>query len=117
MLTKIYHSFLFSWNGLKTTWREEQNFRIEILIGVIVVFCIIFLKFSFIESLALIIAIILVLTAEIVNTAIEDLCNRVEPEHDFIIGKIKDTMAAFVLITALGSAIIGVIVFWHHFFI
>ncbi|MCX6702111.1 MAG: diacylglycerol kinase [Candidatus Zambryskibacteria bacterium] len=117
MITKIYHSFLFAWNGLQTTWKEEQNFRIEILVGVVVVFCILFFQFSFIETVLSVIAIAVVLTAEIINTAIEDLCNKVEPQHDFVIGKIKDTMAAFVLISVLGAAIVGFMVFYNHFLV
>lgn len=116
MLTKTYRSFIFALNGLKTTWREEQNFRIEILIGAIVVFFIIFFDFSFVESVFSILAITIVLAAEIVNTAVEDLCNKIEPQHDSIIGKIKDTMAAFVFVSSLGAAVVGFLVFFNHFF-
>jgi diacylglycerol kinase len=117
MLTKIYHSFLFAKNGLLTTWREEHNFRIEILVGFVVVFFIIFFDFTFVESALCILAITIVLIAEILNTAVEDLCNKVEPQHDPIIGKIKDTMAAFVLVSCLGAGVIGLLVFYHHFFV
>jgi diacylglycerol kinase len=117
MLTKIYRSFVFAKNGLQTTWREEQNFRIELLAATIVVFFLVFFKFTFIESVSCLIAIMIVLTAEIVNTAIEDLCNKIEPQHDPIIGKIKDLMAAFVLISCLGAALIGIIIFYHHYFV
>ncbi|HBD24865.1 MAG: hypothetical protein A2566_01110 [Candidatus Zambryskibacteria bacterium RIFOXYD1_FULL_40_13] len=115
MITKIYHSFLFALNGLKTTWREEHNFRLEILAGAVVLFCIIFFDFTFIETTFSVLAIVMVLTAEIVNTAIEDLCNKVEPKHDSIIAKIKDTMAGFVLIVCLGAFAVGVLVFYNHF--
>lgn len=115
MLTKIYHSFTFALNGLKTTWKEEQNFRIEILIGAIVVFCILFFKFSLVETLFSVVAVTIVLISEIINTAVEDLCNKVQPEHDPIIGKVKDTMAAFVLVSSLGAGIVGILVFYNHF--
>ncbi|MEI6479125.1 MAG: diacylglycerol kinase [bacterium] len=49
------------------------------------------------------------------NTAIEDLCNKVEPEHDPAIGKIKDTMAAFVFVSSIGVSILGILIFAHHF--
>jgi diacylglycerol kinase len=115
MITKIYHSFIFALNGLKTAWKEELNFRIEIFVGIVVVFCILFFKFSFIETTFSVIAIIMVLISEILNTAMEDLCNKVQPEHDPIIGKIKDTMAAFVLVSSLGAGIVGILVFYNHF--
>jgi diacylglycerol kinase len=115
MLTKIYHSFLFAWNGLKTTWQEEHNFRVEILIGVIVLFFIVFFNFTFLETIFCVIAITLVLSSEIINTAVEDVCNKIEPQHNSIIGKIKDTMAAYVLVSCLGATIIGILVFYNHF--
>jgi diacylglycerol kinase len=117
MITKIYRSFTFAFNGLKTAWREEYNFRVEVLLAIILVFLIFYFEFSFIESIFSLIAIIWVLFAEIVNTAIEDICNKIEPQHDSIIGKIKDTMAASVLISVSGAVVIVVSVFYHHFFI
>ena len=113
---KILNSFGYAFNGLRTTWREEFNFRIEIFIAFIVTFFIIYFDFSFIESAICIIAIVIVLTAEIVNTAIEDLSDMVESNQNPLIGKIKDTMAGFVLLSSVGAFILGCLVFWNHFF-
>ena len=99
-----------------TTWKEEHNFRIEVFAAILVVFFIIYFDFSFIESVFCIIAITIVLSAEIINTAIEDLCNKIQPNYDPVIGKIKDTMGAFVTVSALGAFIVGVLVFYNHFY-
>ena len=115
MLTKTFHSFVFAWRGLQTTWREEHNFRIEVFVSVIVTFCMFYFHFSYIESALSFIAITIVLSAEIINTVLEDLCNKVEPLHDPIIAKIKDTAGAFVLVSVLGALILGCLVFYHHF--
>lgn len=109
------NSFVFAWHGLVTVWKEELNFRIEVFISFFVIFYLVWFKFSFSESVACIIGITLVLISEIINTAVEDLCNKVEPNHDVFIGKIKDTMGAFVLISVLGALAIGVLVFYNHF--
>ena len=114
---KTLNSFTFALNGLRTTWKEERNFRIEILATIPIVFSIFYFHFSFIESAFCIIAIIIVLSSEIINTAIEDLCNKVEPNHNPMIGKIKDLMAAFVLVSVLGASVVGLLVFYHHFVI
>jgi diacylglycerol kinase (ATP) len=53
----------------------------------------------------------MVLTAELLNTAIEYLTDFVSPEHNLIAGKVKDIASAAVFITALCSAIIGLIIF------
>ncbi len=115
MLKKLYNSFIFAWRGLKATWREEFNFRIEILATVLVIFSIFYFHFSFIESAFCVVAITIVLSAEIINTAMEDLCNKIEPHHDRAIGKIKDTVGAFVFVSSLGAIIVGCLVFYSHF--
>lgn len=115
MLQKSINSFKYAVQGLKTTWAEERNFRIEVFFVAVVTFFIFYFKFSFAETAFCVLAMTLVLSAEIVNTAMEDLCNFVEPEHNYVIGKIKDTMAGFVFISVMGAIIIGVLVFYSHF--
>lgn len=48
---------------------------------------------------------------EIVNTAIEDICNKIEPNQNPVIGKIKDTMAGYVLVSSVAALIAGIILF------
>ena len=112
---KLFKSFLLALNGLKTVWLEERNFRIEIIAAVFVLVGTFVLNFSLIEIGLIVIAIVLVTSAEIINTAIEDLCDKIEPNQNSVIGKIKDTMAAFVLVSACGASALGIIVILHHF--
>ena len=115
MIKKVINSFIFAGRGLLTTWKEEHNFRIEVFAGIAVIFCIFYFDFSFVESVFCIIAITIVLASEIVNTAVEDLCNKIEPNYDPTIGKIKDTMGAFVTVSAFGALVVGILVFCNHF--
>ena len=115
MLGKTLNSFLCAWKGLVTTWREEHNFRKELLVATVVLACLYYFHFTYIESALCVLSITIVLCAEVINTAIEDLCNFVQPEYDPIIGKIKDTTGAFVLVAVLGSIVVGFLVFWNHF--
>lgn len=115
MLQKSINSFVYAVRGLKSTWIEERNFRIEVVASLLVFFCVLFFKFTLFESLFCILGIALVLSAEIVNTVVEDLCNKVEPQHDPVIGKIKDMMASFVLVSVGAAILIGTLVFYNHF--
>lgn len=101
--------------GLRTVWKEERNFRIEAVIGLLVFVFSILSDFNFVEMGFIIFSITIVLTAEMVNTAIEDLCNKVEPNTDPIIGKVKDVMSAFVLVSTFGTVCIGILVILNHF--
>ncbi len=62
------------------------------------------------EWLWLVLAIGWVWTAEAFNTAIERLADRVIAERDPQIGVVKDLAAAGVLISAIGAAVIGLLV-------
>ena len=62
------------------------------------------------EWMMVIACIALVLTAEIINTAIEKLCDVVEPEYNKRIKDIKDLAAAAVLVTAIAALIVAIII-------
>ncbi len=115
MITAI-KSFRYAVKGLKTVWREEQNFKIEVFVAFVVVFYSFYFSFTFAETVFCIIAVVMVLVAEIINTIVEDICNKIELNQDPIIMKIKDMSAAFVLLTVLGSVAIGVLVLVNHFY-
>ena len=113
---KLFKSFGWAASGLRAVWREEPNFRIEIAFAILVILLGAIFDISRIDWIFLIIAIAMVLCGEIVNTAIEDLCNKVESGHDKVIGHIKDIMAGFVLLSSLASAAIGIIIFSKYIF-
>lgn len=115
MLKRLLKSFVYAGAGLRTVFKEELNFRLQVLAGVFISIFAYYFRFSFEEWIAVIVAIVLVLLSEIINTAIEDLCNKIEPRHDPVVGKVKDIMAAFVLISSIGAALIGALTVFHHF--
>lgn len=101
--------------GIRNTWREEVNFRIEIGVAVAVCVASWYLGFDGLEWIIVIGCITVVLAAEMMNTAMEELCDKVEPAIDPAIGKVKDIMAGFTLVLSFGAVIIGSILFLHHF--
>ena len=45
------------------------------------------------------------------NTVVEDLCDIVEPNQNPLIGKVKDMMAGYVLVSSVVSVIVGLFIF------
>ena len=82
-------------------------------IGVIIG-CFVF-TLSTIEICLVLFSIGLVFITELLNTAIENISNFVEPEWNKKIGEIKDYSAAAVLIAALVSCLIGLVIFIPKF--
>ncbi|MFZ2303348.1 MAG: diacylglycerol kinase family protein [Minisyncoccia bacterium] len=113
-MSKLIMSFKWAMNGIRTVWQEEVNFRTESAIALVVLADAVYLGFSKLEWIIIIGCIGAVLSSEILNTAVEDLCNKIEPNTDPIIGKIKDTMGGFVLVICASSSIIGLLVFSNY---
>lgn len=109
-MEKLIKSFQWAGNGLRVVWREEVNFRIEIAIATAVVAFGAYVHFLILEWMIIIACIGAVLAAEVLNTAVEDLCNKVEPNTDSTIGKIKDMMSGLVLLVSVAAGLIGLLV-------
>lgn len=96
---------------------SERNFQLEVLALLINIFLIFYLKLSTIDTILILIVCFMVLAAEIFNTAIEKLCDMIQPEFDKRIGFIKDISAGAVTLMAILSLMVGVFVYWKYIFI
>ena len=104
-------SFRNALSGISIFFRSQTNAKIELVAAIIVVLFGFYFKVSFSEWSLLIIAISIVLIAEIFNSSIEALSDVVSPDHDERIKKIKDMAAGGVLLAACGSALVAALVF------
>ena len=114
MPRKFLQSLRHALRGVRTAAREERNFKIRLLIAVVILIATFILHFSAIEFALIVLAIALVLGTELLNTVIEDALDVVEPNHHPIIGKAKDVMAGVVLINACAALLIGIATVVHH---
>ncbi|BAP32194.1 prokaryotic diacylglycerol kinase superfamily protein [Chryseobacterium sp. StRB126] len=96
--------------------KTERNFQIELLAFFINLFLIFYLKLTSIDAALILIASATVLSAEIFNTAIEKICDIIQPDFDKRIGFIKDIAAGAVVLIAISSVIIGILVYWKYLF-
>lgn len=108
---RLLKSFKYAISGLLYVLKEEQNFRIHILATIIVVILIFTLEVSEYEAFILIISISLVLIGELVNSVFERIVDILKPRLHPYAEKVKDMMAAIVLIASLSSIILGLWIF------
>ena len=108
---KLIKSFGFAWNGLNICFAAEINFKIHVLAAIIAIALGIGLHISMLEWGVIILCIALVITMEMINTAIEKLCDVVQKEFHPAIQKVKDIAAGAVLVVALCTLIIGAVIF------
>lgn len=113
MPRKFAKSFSYAWAGLRCVARTQRNFSIHGAIGVGIV-CVGLLLGLPRQDMAIIIAMgTLVLVMEIVNTGLEFLVDILCPHHDPRYGRVKDVMAAAVLLSAFGSVAVGLTLIWR----
>ncbi|MDZ7271102.1 MAG: diacylglycerol kinase family protein [candidate division KSB1 bacterium] len=104
-------SFRYAFRGLAILVREEHNARIHLVAAIGVIAAGVLFRLSRWEWVAVTLAIGLVFSFELLNSALERLADVVSPERSEAIGKIKDLSAAGVLMSALTALVIGLWVF------
>ena len=101
----------FAWQGFKYLWAREFSWRLEITAAVLVFLLAWILGWSSEKYLWLIAVCVLVLAAEIINTIIERLLDVIAPKLLPTVARIKDMLAALVLLMVVMSVVVGIILF------
>ena len=116
-ISKLLRSFLFALRGIKTVFKEEQNFRIQIAGTLLVFIGMILLKLKTWEQTVLVLVVMSILVLELINSTLERFVDIASPRLHIQAEAIKDIMAGAVLIASAGAVIIGLLIFIPHFFV
>lgn len=104
----------YALNGLRIAVLTETQVQRQFIISLLVITVGLLFRFTSSEWIRLIACMGAVIALELVNTAIEVLCNLVHPDHHPTIKHIKDISAAAVLVASLAAAVIGGLLFYPH---
>ncbi|MBI2415051.1 MAG: diacylglycerol kinase [Candidatus Kerfeldbacteria bacterium] len=110
-LRHFRNSFQYAWQGLKYVWINEQNFRVQIGIAVLVIISMGLFQVAIWQAIVLIMLILFVLVLEVVNTIFEKMIDILKPRIHSYVEVIKDMMAAAVLLASAGAVIIALLIF------
>jgi undecaprenol kinase len=113
-INRLFKSFSYALKGLLKTFREEQNLKIQIFAGLVVLILGVYFSLGRIEWTVLTLAVCLVLIAEITNSAVERVTDVLKPRINTYVKEIKDIMAAAVLLSSIAAVIVGVIIFFPY---
>lgn len=108
MIEKFKNSWKYSIQGIKYTWKNEFSFRIEVILGSILIPIAFFIADHRFELIFLVFSVTFVWTVELLNTAIEALADRFGPEHHALSGAAKDAGSAAVFISILFGAFVWI---------
>jgi diacylglycerol kinase (ATP) len=104
-------SFVYAGRGIRTMLISQHNAWIHAAATVLVATCGAAFGISRLEWCVVVLATVAVWTAEALNTAFEFLCDVASPEFHPLVEKAKDVAAGAVLLSAMGAAAVGAMVF------
>lgn len=104
----FFRRFGFAIQGLRITWIGESSFRTHVIIAILAIVATAIARPAPVWWALLALAIGAVISAELLNTAIERLADHVQPQIDEEIKIVKDAAAAGVLIAAFSAIAVAV---------
>lgn len=109
---RLAHTCLWSWQGWAAAWASEKSLRQWSLANVLSALAAFALPLSPAERAMILALGLLVLAAELANTAIEAVVDFVTPDQHPLAGKAKDCGSAMVAVTAIAAGVAWVVLIW-----
>ena len=110
-IKKFLNSFTYPIKGLRYAYKNEQNLVVDVGIALIVIIFGFIFRVNKVEWAILFLTIGLVISCELVNTAIEAVVDLVTQDYHPLAKVAKDTSAAAVFVFAIIAVIVGLIIF------
>ena len=104
-------SFLFAVQGFRTALREERNIKVMLCGGLFAVTVGLLVGLDAVSWAIVLVCCGVVISAELINTAIEKVVDLVSPEFHPLAGQAKDIAAAAVWVLCMLVACVGILVF------
>lgn len=116
IIIKRIKSFKHAFRGIFHATYNEVNFRIQISIITIIILGGIFYKINLFEWLSIVVVSGMLLSAELLNTTIEEFIDHLIKDHHEGARVIKDLAAGYVLVTAFCALVVYLLIFVPRIF-
>ena len=110
-IKKFLLSFTYPIKGLRYAYRNEQNLAVDVGVALLVTIAGFIFKLNLVEWAILALTIGLVISCELINTAIEAVVDLVTEDYHPLAKVAKDTASAAVFVFAIIAVIVGLIIF------
>jgi diacylglycerol kinase (ATP) len=99
--TRITNAIRYSGQGLRQAWHQEPAFRQEIAMCAVLIPATLWCHLPTLDTVVLLALMGMVLMAELFNSGIEALVDKVSPELHPLAGKAKDCASAAVMLAVI----------------
>ena len=111
----IRNAVVYSWAGLKTAWHTEMSFRTQTIVIAVMMPIGIWIGDTAVELSLLIASALLILIVELLNSAVENVVDRIGAEHHILSKQAKDLGSAAAAISMLTAVIVWGLIAYERF--
>ena len=115
-LRRIFNAFFYSMDGFKAAWENEEAFRQEIIMVVVLIPTSFWLGENSLQVSLLIFSVLLVLITELLNTSLEAGIDRISEEHHELSKRAKDIGSAAVFVSLAALTVVWGFAVYEKFF-
>jgi len=109
-LKRIWKALFYSLDGLAAAFKHEEAFRLEVLLALILVPIALHMPVSGVGKALLVGSVLLVLIAELLNSAIEAVTDRISLEEHVLAKRAKDFGSAAVMLSVISVPVVWLLV-------
>lgn len=110
-MKNFFKAFVYAWQGIVHAVKTQRNFRFHIAAAVYVTAFSFFYEFTRGEYVLLALTFSSVISAELINTAVEAAVDLCSPEQHRLAKTAKDAAAGAVLAAAIFAVVVGILLF------
>lgn len=115
-IKRIYNAFFYSMSGLAAAWKNEEAFRQEVVLAIILFPAAFWLGMNALQIGLLVLSIFVVLITELLNTGVEAAIDRISDEKHELSKLAKDIGSAAVFVSLAALTIVWGLVIYERFF-
>jgi len=112
---QIWRAWQWSIKGLRAAWQHEASFRLEGCLAIVLFPIGLWLGAGAVEKAVLCGSLLLVLSMELLNSAVEAVVDKVSPEFHELAGRAKDMGSAAVLLLMFNVVLCWSLILWQRF--
>ena len=116
-INRIFAATTNSLHGIRDAWRHEAAFRQDLALSVLLLLMSFWLAQTLVEWLLLILPLFLLLIVEILNSAMENIVDRIGEERHILSGRAKDMASAAVMFCLILIAVVWLSMAWSRFYV
>ena len=113
-LRRLINAFGYSMEGLSAAYQNEDAFRQELRLALVLIPVAVFLGHTGLERAIMIACVFLVIIVELLNSSVEATVDRMSLDHHLLAKRAKDIGSAAVLLSLFNLFVVWLLILWPN---